>query len=130
MPEKSRQRRVKVAAREGRATAIKSSDVGKASGLSSHAAKKSAHVEGLRTTAAGKRNVGRRKAPHEGEGTAAPEVSARKEASRTAAANRQRTEQKVISRRTPLAAKTVRAGTGATKHSRASKVSRTRSKAT
>lgn len=108
MPEKSRERRVKVAAREGRATAIKSSDVGKAKGLSTHAAKKSSHVEGLRKTGV-PRGVSRQKAPHESEqGPTPAKRSPTKQASRTAAGNRTRTSQKTISRRAPLAAKTAR----------------------
>jgi hypothetical protein len=47
MPGKTRQRRVKIARRQGKTTAIKESDVGLASGLSRHAAKKSRHVVGM-----------------------------------------------------------------------------------
>ena len=64
MPEKSRERRIQIARRQGKATAIKSSDVGLAKGLSKHAAKKSSHVEGMRTQVG--RSVGRKAQPGEG----------------------------------------------------------------
>jgi hypothetical protein len=105
MPEKSRERRVKVAARQGKATAIKSSDVRKAEGLSTHAAKKSSHVEGLRTSSVG-RSVSRKKAPHESEkGPTPPPRKPKKEVARAESDTRSRPAQRTLSRRAPLAAK-------------------------
>ena len=58
MPQKSREQRTRIALKEGRTTAIKSSDVGLGRGLSAHAAKKSSHVEGERFPT--KRHVSRK----------------------------------------------------------------------
>lgn len=66
MPQKSREQRTKIALKQGRTTAIMSSDVGLAPGLSTHAAKKSRHVEGERHPA--DRHVSR-KAPHASRGS-------------------------------------------------------------
>lgn len=62
MPQKSREQRTKVALRQGRTTGIMSSDVGLAAGLSTHAAKKSRHVEGERHPA--ERHVSRKSPPN------------------------------------------------------------------
>lgn len=115
MPEKSRQRRVQIAKRDGRTTAIKSSDVGLAKGLSRHAAKKSSHVEGMRqlkdrTVSRAKppnKGAGRRKTPtgvHETERQLPARATAPgQKTTRLSGANRARAAQRVISRRSPSA---------------------------
>lgn len=121
MPEKSRQRRVQVAKRQGKSTAIKSTDVGLAKGLSTHAAKKSSHVEGMRSVAG--RSVSRKAPPLAGKGRGTrtpvgPHESARElpdaqtagKQPRVRGVERHRAEQKILSRRTPssVAAKQAR----------------------
>lgn len=108
MPEKSRERRTLIGRRQGRATAIKSSDVGKAKGLSAHAAKKSSHVEGMRTPKS--RSASRSKAA-----TTAPNSEVDRiaglgpSAGRVPGANRKRPVQRKISNRSrAVAAKTAR----------------------
>jgi hypothetical protein len=66
MPQKSRERRELLSRRQGTARAIKSSDVGLAKGLSSHAAKKSSHVHGMRQLVG--RSVGVKSTPGHGSG--------------------------------------------------------------
>jgi hypothetical protein len=107
MPEKSRQRRVQIARRQGNATAIKSSDVGRAGGLSRHAAKKSAHVEGLRQPTG--RSVSRKAPPGAGregrrvgglrqsEGSAAQDLGPG--TTRLSGIEHRRAEQRILSRR-------------------------------
>lgn len=113
MPEKSRQRRVQISKRQGRTTAIKSSDVGLAKGLSRHAAKKSAHVQGMRQLK--DRTVSRASPPSKGAGReelpvgvheTERQLPARKTAPgqktpRVSGVNRTRPTQKVLSRRSP-----------------------------
>lgn len=120
MPEKSRQQRVKIAKRQGKSTAIKSSDVHLAAGLSTHAAKKSRHVEGMRTIA--DRSVSRKQPPGQSrtargrtptginESALEPAGGRSPEAPRVAGFDRTRPQQKVISRRSRslLAAKEAR----------------------
>lgn len=116
MPEKSRQRRVKVSKRRGTASAIKSTDVGKAKGLSRHAAKKSRHVEGVRFTE--DRHVGRSRPPAKSRIKEPTEVEAlameRPElhfppGGRAPGFEHERARQKVISRRSrSVAAKVAR----------------------
>jgi hypothetical protein len=64
MPQKSLERRAKVAKREGRTATVKDTDVGAASPLSGHAAKKSRHI--VAEIAPPDRNASRREAPGEG----------------------------------------------------------------
>jgi len=64
MPQKSLERRAKLAKREGRTAAVKDTDVGATAPLSGHAAKKSRHV--VAEIAPPDRNASRREAPGEG----------------------------------------------------------------
>jgi hypothetical protein len=108
MPEKSRQRRVQIARRQGKTTAVKSSDVGMAQGLSRHAAKKSAHVEGLRHPLG--RSVSRKAPPGTGrdrlqtperfhESEQAPAADLGWATARLSGTEHHRAEQKILSRR-------------------------------
>ncbi|MGA9520597.1 MAG: hypothetical protein WBV82_03985 [Myxococcaceae bacterium] len=111
MPEKSRERRVHVARKEGRSTAIKASDVGMAKGLSRHAAKKSSHVLGMRRSVG--RSVDVKSTPGRGKGKAAVptgplehaydpmEYGSQERTTRIEGMNRERPAQRELSQRTP-----------------------------
>lgn len=109
MPEKLRQRRVQIARRQGKATAVKSADVGMAGGLSRHAAKKSRHVQGMRTPIG--RSVSRKMPPGAGKSMGRGEQREGGERAggggerplgagpRVAGIERRRSQQKILSRR-------------------------------
>ncbi len=111
MPEKSRQRRVHVARKEGRSTAIKASDVGMARGMSRHAAKKSSHVLGMRHSVG--RSVDVKSTPGRGKGKAVTPVGPQEHeydpmeygqqdgTTRVEGINRERPVQRELSNRTP-----------------------------
>ena len=65
MPQKSRERREKIAKAEGRTEILKDADLGRDQGLSPHAAKKSRH--NALEAAPPDRNVSRRQPPGDGQ---------------------------------------------------------------
>ena len=67
MPQKSRERREAMAKRAGSTAILKDTDLGQSEPLSGHAAKKSRHIAA--EVASPDRNVSRREAPGEGQGS-------------------------------------------------------------